>query len=69
VGLLGRWDASNQRRAERDNERLGGDDWVDRLNEDTPGPKSAWGLDALPLVGWIGAIVIVADAIRRARRR
>ena len=67
VGLLDRWGKANQRRAEADNEALGGDDWVERLNERTLGPEWAWKLHAIPGLGWIGAIVIAISSLSRRR--
>ena len=69
MGLLDRWDTRNQRRAEQDNIRLGGDDWVERLDRETPGPKWAWAISAVPVVHWVGDIAIAIDAWRRRRSR
>lgn len=66
---LEKWDRANQARAERDNQRLGGDDWVERLNKETPGPGWAWAISGIPIIGWIGDSVILLDAWRRRRRR
>lgn len=67
MGLLDRWDQANQRRAEADNAALGGDDWVERLNERTPGPEWAWKLHAIPGVGWIRVLVIAISALAHKR--
>lgn len=69
MGLMERWDERNQRRAERDNERLGGDDWVAHLDAETPGPRWAWAIGAFPVIHWIGDAAIAVDAWRRRRRR
>lgn len=66
---LEKWDRANQVRAERDNQRLGGDDWLERLNEETPGPGWAWAISGIPFIGWIGDAVILLDSWRRRRRR
>ena len=65
---LEKWDRANQARAERDNQRLGGDDWVERVNEETPGPAWAWVISGIPFIGWLGDVVILLDAWRRRRR-
>lgn len=67
MGLLDRWDKANQRRAEADNDAFGGDDWAERLNEQTPGPEWAWKLYAIPGLGWIGTIAIAVSALIRRR--
>jgi hypothetical protein len=65
VGLFERWDERNQRRSERDNERLGGDDWVARLDAETAGPRWAWAIAGVPVIGWIGDAAIAMVAWRR----
>ena len=68
MGLLDRWDERNQRRAELDNVRLGGDDWAHRLNADTLGPRVAGAFVVIPVIGWIAAAAVAVDAWRRRRR-
>jgi hypothetical protein len=67
VGCFERWAEREQRRAERHDALMGGDDWVERLDARTPGPRWAWMLGVLPWIGSIGAAVIGADAWRRRR--
>ncbi len=50
-------------------QRLGGDDWIERLNEETPGPGWAWVISGIPFIGWIGDAVILLHIWRRRRRR
>lgn len=69
MGLLERWDARNQMRAEKDNVRLGGDEWVERVDDATPGPRWAWAIGGVPLLHWIGDAAIALDAWRRRKRR
>jgi hypothetical protein len=64
------WAEREQRRMERANELMGGDDWAERLDERTPGPRWAWMLDVVPLIGIVGTIAIVVDAwLRKYRGR
>lgn len=65
---LEKWDQANQARADRDNARLGGDDWVERLDAETPGPRWAWALLCVPVIGRIGDLVILGDAWKKRRQ-
>jgi hypothetical protein len=40
-----------------------------RLERGTPGPKWAWAISAVPLIGRIGDVAIAVDAWKRRRRR
>lgn len=67
MSLWKRWDASNQRRAKRDDVRVGGEDWAARLDRDTPGPRWAWAISGIPLLHWIGDAAIAISTGRRRR--
>jgi hypothetical protein len=62
VRLLERWDEHNQRVLKRHNER------ANEPPEEDPGPRWAWAIDGLPLIGWIGTVAIALAAWRRRRR-
>lgn len=68
MGRLDRWDAQNQARVDADNDRLGGNDWVERLDNETPGPRWAWAMASVPILHWFGDAAIAVDAWRRRRQ-
>ena len=65
VGLLERWDARNQRVLEEHNRRYK----PDPNDDETPGPRWAWVLSGVPIIGCLGLAVILFTAWRRRKVR